>query len=150
MLRITGLRPLDEVYGGGMDSMMRLMLATLAGLAVSGLLVAVAGLYAFMSFTVVRRRRDIGIRSALGARPERVVATILARAFAQVALGIAIGVALTGSLDRLSGEGLLGEKSGLLLPLVAAAMALIGVLAAWGPARAGLRIQPTEALRADA
>jgi ABC-type lipoprotein release transport system permease subunit len=53
------------------------------------------------------------------------------------------------AIDQASGGGLLDGRSLLVLPIVAVAMTGIGLLAAYGPARRGLAIQPTEALRAE-
>jgi ABC-type antimicrobial peptide transport system permease subunit len=124
-------------------------LGTVLGLSMSMLLLAVAGLYAMMSFTVARQHREIGIRIALGARPARVLGSILLRAGSQLALGVAVGLLVAGAFDRLLGGETLGGQEAILLPVVATLMAGVGVLAAWAPARAGLSIQPTEALRAE-
>jgi predicted permease len=121
----------------------------IVALALVVLLLAVAGLYALMSFTVARRHREIGIRTALGAEPRRVLLNILVRAAWQLALGLAMGIALADGADRLAGGELLAGRGELLLPGVAAMMVLVGVLAAWGPAKQALGVQPTEALRAE-
>jgi putative ABC transport system permease protein len=147
-LQLASIAPLDDHFRRGRSSE-RLLGLTIATVTLSVLLLSVAGLYALMSFTVVRRHREIGIRSALGAKPHVVVRTVLARAMAQLAVGILIGVALSGLLDRAAGGEMLSGKAGILLPLVAVLMTIVGVAAAWGPARRGLRIQPTEALRAE-
>jgi len=122
----------------------------IAILSLSVLLLAIAGLYALMSFTVVRRRREIGIRIALGARPHSVVGGVLERAAWQLAIGMAAGLAVTGVVDRLlAGGEIQGGREGLLLAGVVAVMTVVGILAAWGSARRGLAIQPSEALRAE-
>ena len=114
------------------------------------LLLAIAGLYALMSFTVVRRRREFGIRIALGARPHPLVGGVLRRAAWQLAIGMAAGLAVTGVVDRLlAGGEIQGGREGLLLVGVVAVMTVVGILAAWDPARRGLAIQPSEALRAE-
>ena len=61
---------------------------------ISAVLLSAAGIYALMSFTITRRRREIGIRSALGAGPRRVLGGVLSRVFVHVSIGIAIGVAV--------------------------------------------------------
>ena len=127
----------------------------LVGLVVSLVLVSVfllsaAGVYALTSFTVTRRRREIGIRSALGANPRQVLRAVFARVAWQVALGMAVGLVGAGLLDVASGGEVLGGRGGVLLPVFAVLMAIVALLAAFGPARRGLRIEPSEALRAEA
>ena len=114
------------------------------------LLLSAAGLYALMAFTVAQRRREIGIRSALGAQPGQLVAAVFRRAFRQIAVGAAVGMLaayLVGRyvpIEQIGGLPIPGS-----LPGAAAFMLLVGVLAAFGPARRGLRIDPTEALRSE-
>lgn len=115
----------------------------------SVLLLSAAGTYAMMSFAVTQRRKEIGIRSALGAQPRQVLQSVFARAAIQIAVGIALGVAAAAGIERLTGGGLMGGRGAVLLPALAVLVAVVGLLAAFGPARRGLRIQPTEALRAD-
>jgi len=115
----------------------------------SALLLSAAGIYAMMSFTVTRRRREIGIRSALGANPQRVMRSIFARACAQLGAGILLGIIGTVALDRVTGRGPVNDGNAVMLLFVAALMTAIGVVAAVGPAGRGLAVQPTEALRAE-
>jgi hypothetical protein len=124
-------------------------LGTVVGLSASILLLAIAGIYAMMSFIVARQHREIGIRIALGARPAHVLGSILFRAAWQLAAGVGVGLLFAGVFDRLLGGETLGGQEAYLLPVVAMVMAGVGVLAAWAPAREGMRIQPTEALRAE-
>jgi ABC-type antimicrobial peptide transport system permease subunit len=106
------------------------------------------GAYALMSFTVAQRRREIGIRAALGAGPRRLLLSIFARALGQLALGAVVGFALAVGLDAAAPQGLfMPERGPLLLLAVAALMIGIGVVATIGPARRGLAIPPTEALQ---
>jgi hypothetical protein len=128
---------------------LRLTGLAVAGVTASVLLLSAAGIYAMMAFTVARRRREIGIRSALGADARRVLTGIFARASAQVAGGVAIGVAFAAAVNRAAGDPLPPGVSGPLLALAAALMLAIGLLAAFGPARRGLAVQPTEALREE-
>ena len=106
-----------------------------------------AGIYALMSFTVAKRRREIGIRAALGADRNRLLIGIFSRALAQVGAGVAIGMIGAFGLEQiLEGEMLQGFGV-VILPVVALVMTVTGVLATIGPARQGLGIQPIEALR---
>ena len=113
----------------------------------SVLLLSAAGIYAMMSFTVARRRREIGIRSALGADARRVLTSIFARASAQLGTGILFGLIGTVAIDKLAGRGPVHDGNAVVLLVVAAVMTTVGLLAATGPARRGLAVQPTEALR---
>jgi putative ABC transport system permease protein len=115
--------------------------------ALSVVLLTTLGAYALMSFTVAQRRREIGIRAALGAEPRRLLLSIFARALRQLALGAVVGFALALGLHAAAPQGLfMPERGPLLLLAVAALMMGIGVIATIGPARRGLAIQPTEAL----
>jgi putative ABC transport system permease protein len=113
----------------------------------SVLLLSAAGIYSMMSFTVARRRREIGIRAALGADARRVLAGIFGRAAAQLGAGIAAGLAMALALDSLAEGETMGGQELVLLPVVVVVMFAVGALAALGPARRGLAVQPTEALR---
>jgi predicted permease len=123
---------------------------TIGAVTGSVLLLSAAGLYALMAFTVAQRRREIGIRSALGAQPGQLVAAVFRRAFWQIGTGSAAGMLaayLAGRyvpIEQVGGLPIPG-----ILPGAAAFMLLVGVLAALGPARRGLRIDPTEALRSE-
>ena len=113
----------------------------------SVLLLSSAGIYAMMSFTVARRRREIGIRAALGADARRVLLGIFGRASAQIGSGVAVGL-LVAILLHLAGAGtMFGGNPLVLVPAVIALMFAVGMAATLGPARRGLAVQPTEALR---
>jgi hypothetical protein len=127
----------------------RLIGVTIMLVLLSIIILSAAGIYALMSFTVARRRREIGIRAALGADPNRVLAGIFSRALAQLGIGAAAGVAVAFALEPLlEGEMFLGQGA-IVLPITIAVITLVGLLAAAGPARRGLSIQPTEALREE-
>ena len=103
-----------------------------------------------MAFTVAQRRREIGIPSALGAPPRHLIAAVFRRAFCQIGAGSAVGMLaayLVGRyvpIEQIGGLPIPGMLLG-----AAAFMLLVGLLTALGPARRGLRIDPTEALRSD-
>jgi hypothetical protein len=128
---------------------MSLVAAGIFAVTLSVLLLSAAGIYAMMSFTVSRRRREIGIRSALGADAPRIVAGIFGRAGAQLGAGIAGGVAIAGAFEWLGPGDTMGGNALVILPSVVTVMFTVGVLAAIGPARRGLAVQPTEALREE-
>jgi len=100
-----------------------------------------------MSFTVTRRTREIGIRTALGAQPWRVMLDVFGRAAWQLAAGVLVGSILSAAALMAIGLGLTSAVP--LLLVVAAIMTSVGLVATFGPARRGLRVQAIEALRAD-
>jgi len=148
MLQLSSVRSLDAKYRDYARSGARLALfvALISG---SVLLLSSAGIHALVSFTVNQRRREIGIRTALGASARRILGSVLLRAARQLALGVGIGLLTAMLLDRLAGGELMNGIGLLLVPATAAFMLLVGLVAAAGPARRGLRVQPTEALRSE-
>jgi predicted permease len=148
-LHVDEVRTLAEIYREHRfgDNLGAITIGAVTG---SLLLLSAAGLYALMAFTVAQRRREIGIRSALGAQPGHLVAAVFRRAFGQVGAGSAAGMLaawLAGRyvpIEQIGGLPIPG-----ILPGAAAFMLLVGVLASLGPARRGLRIDPTEALRSE-
>jgi predicted permease len=147
-LRLHEVLPLDRV-GATMwmefDFLWRL-LALVSGVA---LLLSLAGIYAVTSFTVSRRTREIGIRVALGADARRVVAAIFARPLAQVGVGVLAGGMVTAALAYGALRGALGPAGAALVLAYAALMMGVCMLACVVPTRRALRVEPTEALRAD-
>lgn len=117
-------------------------------LAAVAFLLSVTGLYALMSFTVSQRRREIGVRQALGARPWSIISTIARRAAVQLGLGLGLGAVWAW---RLLGEV---QRESFTVPLdipatvavTVACAGLVGVLACVSPTLRGLRIQPVEAM----
>lgn len=151
-LRLYDLLPLDqpvdamsrtqELLNDSIDSLV-VVIAALA------LLLSAAGTYALMAFTVSRRRREIGIRSALGAEPGSLLASIFSRAMGQVGLGILVALALhvVANLLTSGGSSTGGRAEVVLFLLVAAVMLVVGLMACAVPAARALRVQPTEALK---
>ena len=107
------------------------------------LLLSATGIHSLMSFTVARRTREIGIRAALGASPGRIVAGIFSRAFLQISAGVLAGSGLAALL------GLGSMREVLLLLAADGIMLVVGLTACAVPLRRALRIDPTEALRAE-
>jgi hypothetical protein len=115
------------------------------------LIVAAVGLYSVLAFTVARRTRELGIRSAMGASREQLLGTVLRRAVGLTAVGILLGLA--GSLlsaGRL--EPLLFDTSPrdpLVLMGVVAVLLVVALGAGTVPAWSAARTDPVEALRTD-
>ncbi|HYT73982.1 MAG TPA: FtsX-like permease family protein, partial [Vicinamibacterales bacterium] len=97
------------------------------------------------------RTREIGIRSALGAAPQRLVRLVLGRSLFVVGAGLAIGMGLTWAGGRILTAQLFGVTAGDPRVLAAGAVGLFVVssVAAWLPARRAARIDPVRSLRAE-
>jgi predicted permease len=147
-LHLRNIRGLDEALRSE-QWISRMTAAAFVGITMSVLLLSSAGIYALMSFTVSQRRKEIGIRLALGADWKRIVASIFSRALLQLAAGAAFGAALAVAYERGSGGVILRGHGAVVLPAVALVMMAVGFLAVLGPARRSLRIEPTEALREE-
>jgi predicted permease len=148
MLQLSWINSLYALFREDTLAAARLALA-IALISGSVLLLSAAGIHSLMSFTVNQRRREIGIRSALGASARSILTSILARAIRQLTLGVGVGLTIAIGIDVAAG-GVLMDGTGLLVvPATAAFMLIVGLIAATGPARRGLRVQPTEALRAE-
>jgi predicted permease len=129
----------------------RFSAALMSGFGVVALLLAAAGLFGVMSAIVGEQTREFGIRMALGAMPDDVRRTVLARALMLTLTGAAIGLAGAIAISRLL-TGLLFEISPVdpvSLGVACGVLVLVGLLAAYLPARRATRIDPVHALRAD-
>jgi predicted permease len=124
--------------------------ASLAGsLGLVGLLLAGTGLYGMTNYTVVRRRREIGIRMALGARRRDVLRLVVGQGVWMAGVGCMIGVALAAAARQVLSAFLFDTPALDPLPFAwaVALLALIALLASWVPARAAMMIDPQAALR---
>jgi putative ABC transport system permease protein len=115
------------------------------------LLMAVAGIYGVVSYTVARRTREIGIRMAVGAKPGQVVRQVLREGMGLVAIGLALGFAGAWYSTRLMGSLLAGvDPHG---PRAYGAVVLVLAFAALAanliPARRAASVDPLKVLRTD-
>lgn len=119
-------------------------------LGIQALLMTAVGLYGLLAFGVAQRRREIGVRVALGARPATVVRMIVRRSLVLTAIGLAVGLVGAAATARVL-EGMLWGVTGSLLPVSLAAFALLitALVAAMVPARRAALVDPIEALRAE-
>jgi predicted lysophospholipase L1 biosynthesis ABC-type transport system permease subunit len=123
----------------------------LASFAAIALLLAVIGLYGLLSYLVVQRTRDIGLRMALGARRSAVMGEVLRQGLKLVAIGLALGMAGAALLTRVTESLLFGVKSSDAATYGVVAMVLVvtGAVACLVPALRATRIDPAIALRGE-
>ena len=127
---------------------------TLVMLAVAGgmaLLLGVVGLYGVIAYSVSQRRREIGIRMALGARHQELTRMFVRHALGLAGLGVACGLGVAPALTRLTSSLLFGVKSVDPATYAAVSLALIATaaLASYLPARHAAGVNPVESLRAE-
>jgi predicted permease len=156
VLRIDPELPLDQVklLGSLIDGSMvaRRGTAVLAGtFAVFALLLTIIGTYGVLSFAVGQRRREIGVRMAIGAAPQQVLAHFLGLGVKLLLVGIALG-GLGAWMTSRAMESLLFGIQGVPLGVIGTAlgvMMLVVLTATFVPSYRASRISPTEALRED-
>ncbi|MGC1360531.1 MAG: ABC transporter permease [Silvibacterium sp.] len=124
------------------------MLAAFAGLA---LVLAVVGIYGLISFVTNQRTNEVGIRMALGAQRLDVIWLVLTGALNWLAIGIGIGAVLSLMTNMLLRQSFAGFGSGILSSLALAVVSLlvVGIFAAFLPARRAASIEPVQALRSE-
>lgn len=129
----------------------RLLTQLISFFGCAALLLASIGVYGLLAFAVQRRTNEIGVRMALGARPEQILAAVfrdtLALVLAGGALGI-VGVIATTSLVTKFLFGIAPRNPGTIMVSLSVLTA-VAIMAAWLPARHASRVDPASALRAE-
>ena len=147
---IADLQPMRTMLGTTL-ARPRLLLTLLSAFAVTGLALGAIGVYGVVAFGVARRRREIGIRMALGADRGSIVRLMLGESAAYAGAGLVAGVAIALAASRAM-KGLLFEVPATDAPTYAALAVGVGLLvtlASYAPARHAASVNPAEALRAD-
>jgi ABC-type antimicrobial peptide transport system permease subunit len=149
-LPVYDVRPL-EAYVGDALAASRLAMRLAGAFAALALAVALVGVYGVVSYSVARRRREIGVRLALGAGARRVLAGVVREGLSLAGVGVACGL-LIAALATGPARGLLCGVSPLdpaTYVAVGALLAAAAVAASALPALRASRIDPTEVLRAE-
>jgi hypothetical protein len=157
--KIKELEPLRAVYDvkplveriGDQFAQDRLRTAALALFAGTALALACLGVYGTLSYVVSLRRREVGLRVALGAREKNIVAQFVAKALRVVAIACVVGLALSFVSARLLSGMLFGVSpfDPLTLAGVTGLVTVVAVLAALLPAVRAARVDPMQVLREE-
>src|SRR5215467_13704883 len=109
-------------------------------------------LYGVVAYAVSRRRREIGIRMAIGATPRGILRMVLSQGVVFTTIGLAIGLLIVIPLARYALPGIVGSTSALTADVLLAVPAILATTmlsACWIPARRAARVDPTQALRQE-
>jgi ABC-type antimicrobial peptide transport system permease subunit len=147
---VVRLRDMDGVFDESIRRP-RLLAQLLGGFAGLALLLAAIGTYGVLSFMVAERRREIGIRMALGADQGSVLAQVMRQGLTLTTVGIVAGLAGAFALNRLITSLLFGVQPTDVTTIVAvvATITLVAAIACWLPAWRASRVDPNVVLRDD-
>ena len=149
-IALERVRTLTDVFSASL-ARQRFSLILIGAFAVAALALAVVGLYGVITLSVGERRREIGVRLALGARPATVLGLVLYEGARIAALGIVFGLLVALLATRLL-RGMLYDVTTADVTIYASAavvVAVITLLSTWIPARAATRVDPVVALRSE-
>jgi ABC-type antimicrobial peptide transport system permease subunit len=149
-LSMASIQTLADLHNRSLarTSFTLVMLAVAGGMA---LVLGVIGIYGVLAYTVTRRRREVGIRMALGAEPWSVKLMFLRHALALTAIGVAAGLGAAAGLSRWMSSLLFGVAP--FDPVTYASMTVVliaaAVAASYFPARRAAKVDPIETLRSE-
>jgi putative ABC transport system permease protein len=145
---VYAIRPLNESIARSL-SQQRINTVLIVLFAAMALFLAAMGLYGVLSQLVSARRREIGVRIALGARPAQIIAAIVTRTAAVTAFGIVAGLAGAFALARFMATLVfdVSAHDPVTFASVPLLLALVAALAALVPARRATRVDPMTSLR---
>ncbi|RPH53177.1 MAG: FtsX-like permease family protein, partial [Lysobacterales bacterium] len=149
-LAIAGTVTMDEAVAASVaPPRFRMLLLVL--FAMTATLIATCGIYGLMAYAVAQRRREIGVRMALGAERRDVLRLVLTRALRIVVAGLIVGLAGAAGVTRVLQRFLFGvtPTDPIAFTIVTLLLMAVGLIAAWLPARRATRIDPCAALRAE-
>ena len=145
---VHSIRTMDELMGGylGQDRFAAFLMTAFAGMA---LLLATIGIYGVVAFSVSQRRRELGLRVALGAKSNDIVRLVLAGGFRIAVIGALVGLAAALAVSRYLESALFGVSATDPTTLIAATSILMAtvLIACYLPARRAANVDPTQTLR---
>ena len=145
---IENVKTLDQIRDESLASRAFAM-QLLVGFSVLGSVLTLVGIYGVLSLSVASRRRELAIRSAVGAEPKDIRKLIFGEGFRLIAAGVLAGVALAMVLSRVLRSFLFEVQPSDPATLVVVGLLFVGValLACWVPVRRAEKVDPVEALR---
>jgi predicted permease len=148
-LPISEMRTYEELYRYSAVEGPHVAIELVATMGAVGLVLALAGLYGLVAYTVSRRTREIGIRIAIGAGPSDVLRLVMGKGLVLVGIGTVIGLVLGVAVEQLMNSMLFnaGGVDIVAYVVVVPSLFLVAMLAAYVPARRASRIAPSQALR---
>jgi putative ABC transport system permease protein len=149
-LPITGAATLEEATSFGLLPQ-RVAVWVAGGFGVVGLLLACIGIYGITAFTVMQRRREIGVRVALGATRDGVLRLVVGQAMRMAWLGVLLGLTAAAAVTQLLASLLYGIRplDPASFSLGAALFTVLALVASWLPARRAASVNPVDALRSE-
>jgi predicted permease len=148
---LNGVKSMQEVVDGSLGN--QVLAARLLGLfALAGLVIAIAGIYGLLAYSVSQRTRELGVRLALGAQRGDVLWLVLRHALVLLGVGVAVGAVVTAASGKLLTAFLAYNLSGnyaLFEIAIALLLVVCGLAASYFPARRAARIDPVVALRTE-
>ena len=149
-LPLSEVRTLEDVMAEGLAER-RLATSLFGVFSLVSLALAAIGLYAVISYTVLQRRQEIGIRMALGARGRQVIRTVLGQGLGLIGAGVVLGALAALSLGRFLSALLFGVDAADPVTFGAVALLLVAIalLASIVPALRAARLDPASVLRSE-
>src|SRR5262245_27099915 len=147
---VSNISTIDDLYSHSIDQprMASTLMGILAGLA---MLLAGVGIYGVISYSCGERKREIGIRIAVGADPRSIFALVISRVMGFVFVGIVLGILGALALMRTIEALMYGSqpRDPVVIGAVSFLLAGIAFVAVWLPARRATKIDPMIALRCE-
>jgi predicted permease len=143
-------RTFEQIYSASLGAR-RFNLTLVAVFAGTAFVLAIVGIYGVMTYNVTQRRREIGVRVALGAQRGQVLRVILGEGISTMGIGIALGIAAALTLTRTIQSLLFGVTATdpLTFAMVVMVLAAVALVASYLPARRATNADPMEALRQE-
>jgi ABC-type antimicrobial peptide transport system permease subunit len=147
-LAVYGVATGDDMMARATSST-RFVAALLVSFGVTAVLLAALGVYGVLAYLVSQRRREFGVRMAIGAQPASLMTLVVKQGAVLTAVGLVVGVATAVAASRLLSSFLYGVSRGDLATyaVIVIVVGVAGVLAALIPARRATRVDPIIALR---